>query len=85
MYSKVDQLYIYICPLFLDSFPIYAIREYWVEFPVLYSRSLLVTYFIYSSVYMLKDFLRQNYLYILGSNQCIFLCVLPESLKITWS
>ena len=33
-----------------------------IEFPVLYSRSLLVTYFIYSSVYMLKDFLRQNYL-----------------------
>ena len=37
---------------FLDSFPIEAITEYWVEFPVLYSRSILVICFIYSSVYM---------------------------------
>ena len=29
------------------------ITEYWVEIPVLYSRSLLIIYFIYSSVYML--------------------------------
>ena len=36
----------------LDPFSIYAIREYWVEFPVLYRGSLLVIYFIYSSVYM---------------------------------
>ena len=41
-----------LCHSFLDSFPIYVIAEYWVEFPVLYSRSLLVIYFIYSSVYM---------------------------------
>ena len=34
----------------LCSFPIYIITEYWVEFPVLYSRPLLVTYFTYSSV-----------------------------------
>ena len=27
----------------------------WVDFPVLYSRSLVVTYFIYSSVYMLMS------------------------------
>ena len=38
---------------FSDSSPIYVITEYWVEFPVLYSSSLLVIYFIYSSVYML--------------------------------
>ena len=37
---------------FLDSFPIQVITEYWVEFPVLYSRSLIVIYFIYGSVYM---------------------------------
>ena len=37
---------------FLDSFPIKVIIEYWVEFPVVYSRFILVTYFIYSSVYM---------------------------------
>ena len=40
---------------FLDSFPIWVITEYWLEFPVWYSRSLLVIviYFIYISVYML--------------------------------
>ena len=31
---------------FSDSFLIQVITEYWVEFPVLYSRSLLVTYLI---------------------------------------
>ena len=34
---------------FLDSFPI---TEYWVEFPVLYSRSLFVIYFICNCVYV---------------------------------
>ena len=39
---------------FLDFFsPIKAVTHYWAEFPVLYNRSLLVIYFIYSSVYML--------------------------------
>ena len=38
---------------FLDSFPIYVITKYSVEFPVLYSGDLLVIYFIYSSVHML--------------------------------
>ena len=37
---------------FSSSFPIEVITEHWVEFPALYGRSLLVTYFIYSSVYM---------------------------------
>ena len=31
----------------LDSFPMWTITEYWVEFPVLYSRFLLVIYFIH--------------------------------------
>ena len=48
-----NQLYTYIYPLFfLDSFPIYVITEYWIEFPVLYSKCLLVVYFIYTTVYM---------------------------------
>ena len=34
---------------FLDSFPIYIITVYWVEFSVLYSRPLLVNCFIYNS------------------------------------
>ena len=37
---------------FIDSFPIEVITEYWVEFPVLCSRSLLTIYFIYSTVHM---------------------------------
>ena len=38
---------------FSDSFPTYVITEYWVEFPVLSSRSLLANYFICSSLRML--------------------------------
>lgn len=38
---------------FSDSFPIYVITEYWGEFPVLSSRSLLPVYFIRSSLCML--------------------------------
>ena len=34
---------------FSDSFPIQVITEYLVEFSVLYNRSLLMIYFIYSS------------------------------------
>ena len=37
---------------FLDSFPTWAITKFWEEFPVLYFRSLLVNYFIYSGVYI---------------------------------
>ena len=37
---------------FSESFPIYVITDYRLEFPVLYSRSLLIIQFIYSSVYM---------------------------------
>ena len=37
---------------FLDSLPIEVITDYWVAFPVLYSRFLLVIYFIHSIVYI---------------------------------
>ena len=44
---------IHISNPFLDSFPMWVIKEYWVEFPVLYNRSLFVIYFIYSRyIYM---------------------------------
>ena len=33
-------------PRFSDSFPIEMITEYWVEFPVLYSRSVLANHSI---------------------------------------
>ena len=42
----------HISPPFLDSIPIQVITEYWVAVPVLHSRSSLVIYWIYSSVYM---------------------------------
>ena len=38
---------------FSGSFLIQVITEYWADFPVLYSRSLLVIYLIYRSMYML--------------------------------
>ena len=38
---------------FSGSFLIRVITEYWADFPVLYSRSLLVIYLIYRSMYML--------------------------------
>ena len=59
--SLPSQIYICVCVCvyihththiqsFSDSFPI---REHWVELPVLYNKSLLVIYFIYSSVCIL--------------------------------
>ena len=38
---------------FSDSIPVRAITELWVEFPVLYHRSLLIIYLMHSSVTML--------------------------------
>ena len=38
---------------FSGSFLIQVITEYWADFPVLYSRSLLVIYLIYRTMYML--------------------------------
>ena len=51
VYSKMILTYIYMYSL-LDSFLIWVIIEYWLEFLVLYSRSLLVIYLIYGSVCM---------------------------------
>ena len=47
-------IYIYIYILFLWSLPLYVIinTRYWVEFPVLYSKSLFVVCFICGSVYV---------------------------------
>ena len=47
----ISYMYTYILS-FLDSFSMQSITEYWAEFPVLYSRFLLVIYCIYSSVCM---------------------------------
>ena len=45
-------MHTHISTFFKDSFPIQGITECWVEFPVLYNRSLIVIRFIYSNVYM---------------------------------
>ena len=42
--------YRYICS-FSDSFSIWVTTEYWIDFPELYSRSLLLIQSMYSSVY----------------------------------
>ena len=51
VYSKVIQLYIYILFLF---FSIWFITGYWIEFPVLCSRTLLFIRPIYSSLRLLN-------------------------------
>ena len=52
LYRKVNQLYIYKTPSFLDSLPTQDTTEHWVESPVPHSRFSLVICFIRSSVYM---------------------------------
>ena len=54
--DSVIHIYIYMHP-FKNSFPIWVITECWADFLVLYSRSLLVIYFNYSSMYMQLDFM----------------------------
>jgi len=61
-YSKVIH-YTYVCS-FSDYCPLWVITEYRVEFPVLYSRSLLMIYFIHSNVYILTP--RKDVLFIIG-------------------
>ena len=45
--------YMYIKYIFYFYILFHIWLKYWIEFPVLYCRSLLVIYFIYSSVYIL--------------------------------
>ena len=47
-------IYMFVCiHSFSYSLPMQIISEYWIEFSVPCSRSLLVTYFMYCNVYML--------------------------------
>ena len=64
-------------PTFWDSIPIKVIREYWVEFPVLSSRSLLAIYFIYSSMYMSIPISSSIFVY--GSVCCMLSSALCDS------
>ena len=53
MYTAKWFSYTYICIYsFSDSFQLWVITKYWVQFPVLHCRSLLIICFIYSSVYI---------------------------------
>ena len=52
-YSEVyEECTMFSVPLFIQYLREELLTEYRVEFPVLYSRSLLVTYFIYSGLYI---------------------------------
>ena len=53
-------IHIYMIYSLSDSFPLYVITKYWVEFPVLFGRSLLVIYFMYGSVYVNPKLLIYN-------------------------
>ena len=67
--ESVIYLSIYITS-FLDSFPIWAITECWVEFPVLYSRSLLVICFIHCSVFVSSPISQTNVCFF-GTCACV--------------
>ena len=90
----MNQLYVYIYLLFFfyDSFSIKVIAEYWPEFLVLYSRSLLVIYFTYSSVYMsipvsqfipnpLLPLVSLSYFFNICDSVCIFFSIFNLNIK----
>ena len=56
----ISYLYIYVYPLFFRLFWPYVIAKYKVEFTVLCNRSLLVIYFICSSVYIVASMVAQS-------------------------
>ena len=61
-YTYTD-IYLYLYP-FLHSFPLYINTRYWIQFSVLYSRSLLVVYSTYSSVYNPKLLIYSSYKFV---------------------
>ena len=56
LYSKMNQLYINIYPLFPTFFSHVGHYRVLSRVPCRYSRSLAVMYFLYSSVYRTHDF-----------------------------
>ena len=67
-------------PTFLDSISIWVSREYWVEFPVLSSSSLLAIYFINSSMYMSIPISSSTFVY--GSVWCMLSSALCNSVTL---
>ena len=49
---------VYICIYIFSSdyFPLQVTIKYWIYFPVLYSKSLLLIYFMYNSLYLLISY-----------------------------
>ena len=70
-------MYTYI-PSLLDFLPIQVTTEHWVEFPVLYNRFLLVTYFIHR-VYI-RQFLSPNSSHPSFLSWCPYICSLCQCL-----
>ena len=89
-HSKVIQLYMYIHPFFFRFFSHIGVYKYFVEFPVPYSSSLLIIYYIYSSVYMRnllistdrhknidvsgQNLLRAHYMFVQCAERFMFSC-----------
>ena len=73
LYSKVSQLHTYILFL-IYSFPSWFIPGCWIQFPVLYSRTLLFTHRICNSVYLLipnSQSIPPSPLFPLGNHQSV--------------
>ena len=61
LYNWITLIYIYTYMFiyiysFPDSFPLYIIIRYSIQFPVLYSQSLFFIYFIYNSIYLFLEY-----------------------------
>ena len=46
-------IHVYICTFFFLSFPLWFTTQYWIQFPVLYSKTLLFIHSIYNSFQLL--------------------------------
>ena len=71
-----------ISTLFKIFFPIYSTKEYWVEYPVLHSKSLLVIYFIYCRVYMSIQILCFNNATCIPFSKCFKIIYFPWKINL---
>ena len=49
------------CMFFSDSFPLYFIIGYWAQLLVLYSRTIILIYFIYSGMWLIRYCIRFDF------------------------
>ena len=73
--------------IFSDYFTFQVITKYWILFPVLHSKSLLLIHFIYNSVYLFTPILLiyTPLRFPIGNHQCIFYMCEPVSLLLVES